>query len=503
VKRIRKLVLLVLVLVVVSLSATTTPAQRGGARTGRDQVQKDEPTESVLEQKLLLDSQPQTDQRLPTGLDEPIDPDTYIIGPFDQFVVVLRGQMQKEILLQVLPEGSVMLPNYGAFRAAGFTITQFREELRALLDKYYKHVEFDCQLIQPRSFVVYVLGEVERPGAVVLTAPFRVGTAIHNAGGIKDKGTLRYIHILEKGDTVQTVDLFSFLRLGQASNNISLKEGQSVYVPAKQRTVYIFGEVWNSGRYELRDGDTIADLIRFAGGGLSYADYDRIVLERNDKSGQVVIEHFNSTQIDTVLLKAEDRVIVPDARMYTGGKFVQIRGGGGREGKVYIEDGETIGSFAPRFIRLTEDHDASRTVIEREDEDGTVDYIRVDLQKVLSGEADGDIPLKNGDIISIPQTDDFVYVAGEVTAPGEIEFQRGLPAERYIALAGGPTRAGSINKLTIFSRDGTSRKGKRDSAVYRGDTILVERTTASYVGPIFVGLTSLTSLILSVIAVSK
>jgi protein involved in polysaccharide export with SLBB domain len=130
-------------------------------------------------------------------------------------------------------------------------------------------------------------------------------------------------------------------------------------------------------------------------------------------------------------------------------------------------------------------------------------YIPVDLESIISGEGDGSIELRNGDIISIPQADNLVYVTGEVVVPGEVEFQKGLPAERYIALSGGPTRGGSMNKISIYSIDGGVRKGDRSSMVYRGDTILLERTRSSYIGPLFVGFTSITSLILSVIAVSK
>jgi protein involved in polysaccharide export with SLBB domain len=189
--------------------------------------------------------------------------------------------------------------------------------------------------------------------------------------------------------------------------------------------------------------------------------------------------------------------------MFDSGAYVQVRGGGGRGGKMFIEEGETLASFLPRIVRLGVDQEINRAVIEREAEDGTMQYIPVDLESIISGEGDGSIELRNGDIISIPQADNLVYVTGEVVVPGEVEFQKGLPAERYIALSGGPTRGGSMNKISIYSIDGGVRKGDRSSMVYRGDTILLERTRSSYIGPLFVGFTSITSLILSVIAVSK
>jgi protein involved in polysaccharide export with SLBB domain len=502
-----KLTSVIVVLVLLLTGATNVAAQSARSRTdpraSAADTDQDKTIQDQERQILLLQSQLEKSKTVPRGLDAPVDPDTYVIGPADQFLLVLRGQVQREVTLAVLPEGSVILPNYGAFPVAGLTITQFREELKKLLKRFYKNVEFDCQLVAPRNFVVYVLGEVEEPGAVQLYAPFRVNAAIEETGGLTLYGSERYIEIRENGETIREVDLFLFLNQGDLNENPVLKEGQSVYVPARHTTAVAFGEVWNPRTFEVRPGETVADVIRYAGGPTNYADFDRIVVESYDRSSRASIERYTFEQVDTVAIHNRDIVVLPDRRTFEGGDYVQLRGGGGREGKVFIEEGETIGSLLPRFARLMENHDIERAVIERENEDGTVSYIPVDFEKLIAGDKEADVTLQRGDIISVPLKDEVVYVSGEVVTPGQVPFQRGLPAERYIALAGGPTRAGSVNKIRIYSTDGTTRDGDRNSTVYRGDTILLERTMTSYVGPMFVAFTSLTSLILSIIAVSK
>ncbi len=495
-------ILIITAAVFVSAAVAPLAAQRSRDRSTTASRKADTDAEELIDQQQDLLEQ-QAARLQPEGLDAPVDPDTYVIGPGDQFILVLRGQDRRELKLQVLPEGTILLPNYGAFMVAGMTITELRNRLGESLKKYYKNIEFDLQLVVPRAFVVYVLGEVEIPGAVRLHAPFRVSSAIEAAGGVKRRGSRRFIEIVEDGEAVRLVDLVSFLSLGDIEANPALKEKQSVYVPPMQAFAQIHGEVWNRGPYEVRPGETIADVIRLAGGTTSFADLDRVILERHSPTGWASIEHYTSADLDTVVVVDRDQIVIPDARTFGSGDYVLISGGGGREGKVYIEEGETIADFTPRFYRLMENHDISRAVIERSSDDGTVEYIKVDLEKVISGEADGNILLEDRDIISIPKAEYFVYVAGEVTDPGAIPFQRGMPAERYIAMAGGPSRNGSMNKLTIFGKEGTSRSGDRNSTVYRGDTILLERTLTSYVGPIFIGLTSLTSLVLSVIAVSR
>ena len=100
---------------------------------------------------------------IPSGFDAPVDPKTYVIGPGDQFVLFFKGT-GREIPLRVLPEGKVLVPNAGMVRAAGLTIEQFRAELARTLATFYKSSEFFCEPATPRTFVVYVVGEVETPG---------------------------------------------------------------------------------------------------------------------------------------------------------------------------------------------------------------------------------------------------------------------------------------------------------------------------------------------------
>jgi len=496
-------VALILLLIGSTIAEAQTSRSRKSTGVGEEEADQEMTIQQQQQQIMLLQSQVDEAKRIARGLDAPVDPDTYVIGPSDEFLVVLRGQIQRDIKLKVLPEGVVLLPNYGTFPVAGMTVTEFRNSLKKLLDKYYKNVEFHCQLVATRRFIVYVLGDVVEPGAVELHAPFRVNIAIEGAGGLQQNGSSRFIQIRENGETVREVDLFSFLNRGDLDQNPALKEGQSVYVPAKHTTAVAYGEVWNPATFEVRPGETVADVISFAGGPTNYADFTRIIVESYDRSSHADINYYTYEQIDSVTINNRDIVVLPDRRTFQGGDYVELRGGGLRQGRVYIEEGETIKSFIPRFARLADDHDLERAIIERETEDGSVQYISVDFEKLLAGDEEADIPLQKGDIISVPLKDYVVYLSGEVVTPGEIPFQRGLPAERYIALAGGPTRAGSVNKIKIYSTDGTSRSGDRNSKIFRGDTVLLERTKSSYIGPMFVAFTSLTSLVLSVIAVSK
>jgi protein involved in polysaccharide export with SLBB domain len=433
------------------------------------------------------------------GLDQPVNPDEYVIGPGDQFVLVVRASGVQHNLV-VLPGGTVLLPNAGLVKAAGLTITQFREELKRVAATYYRGGDFYCELVLPRTFVVYVLGDVRQPGPVEIAAPFRLDMIITAAGGVISRGSQREVQVRNPDGTSKVYDLMRLQRLGELAQNPMLHEGQSIFIPSRGAAADLTGEIWRGGTYEIVAGETIRDLINLAGGFTTNADSAGLVLERITPSNDVSIVKLPLTALDTPL-QDRDVVVVPDRRSFPGIDYVRVQGGGGRDGRIYLQEGETLASFRPRFIRLRNDFDLANSSIERRGDDGTVEFIKVDLKRLVEGDTTSTVVLKSGDVINIPPLQDVVFVAGEVVNPGGQDFQRGLPAGRYIAMAGGPTETGSVDKLEIYDDHGNRRDADRDSVVYRGETILVKRRTGVLLGNLFLGFVSLTSLFLSVYAV--
>ncbi len=488
-------------MIVVMGVTTVAPAQILPSRRTRDPFnqprQETTPTQAAVDS--LRNVQPRV---IPSGFDTPVDPKTYVIGPGDQFVLFFKGT-GREVPLRVLPEGSVLVPNAGLVRAAGLTIEQFRAELSRTLASFYRSSEFFCELVVPRTFVVYVLGEVAIPGPVPMLPPFRVDTAIEAAGGVTNRGSQRAVELREPEKPVIKIDLVKFRRLGEPSMNPMLHEGQTVYVPSRGPSCQVTGEVWRGGDYEILPDETVVDLIALAGGFTTHAKRDEIVLEKLRENDEVTITKMDEAFAKTAIVRDSDVIVVPDKRSFPGIDFVRVQGGGGRDGRIYLQEGETLETFMPRFVRLRNDYDLAHARIERQRGDGTFEFISIDLAKIIDGEASADIPLQSGDVLNIPRLEDVVYVVGEVVRSGEIDFQRGLPASRYIAMAGGPSDGGSVDRLQIFDSYGNRRNGNRDSVVYRGETILVKKRKGVIFGNLFISFVSLTSLFLSVYAVIR
>lgn len=444
----------------------------------------------------------QTQGSLGEALEGPIDPATYVLGPSDQLLVILKGGETSMHYLRVFPEGNVVLPNHGAFQAAGLTLEAFTERIRELLQRYYRNMEIDVQLSVPRRFLIYVLGEVGTPGPVSINAMTRVSAAVEQAGGVR--GSRRLIEIRENGETVRTVDLFMFLQTGDFKHNPTLREGQTIWVPLRKISVNLIGEVRRTGQYEMIEGETAADLFEFAGGLSPFGISDVILRERIVGGKAKPVYTFSLEGADTVNVTHLDVFVVDNILSYDLHNPVQVAGGGGRTGIFEVQEPEPLHDFLLRLWRIEPTaFDVKKAVLERPREDGTSDQIEFNMREVLGGRSHNDMMVQPGDFIVIPPAIINVYVAGEVVAPGPVAFRPGLTAEKYVTLGGGPNDRGSYGKIKIISLAGVERDGERDSIVYRGDTIIIGTKTSKIFGAIWIGVISLTGLVIAIVALSN
>ena len=440
---------------------------------------------------------------VPTSLEGPVDPETYILGPSDELSLIIRGPQTTIQPLRVLPEGYLLLPNLGPYHVSGLTLARLKTDVRSALGRFYKNVEIDLVLTKPRSFVIYVSGEVTRPGAVELTAPARVGHAIAAAGGVRETGSVRLIEVREGGTKIFVADLFRFLQEADVQANPVLKEGQTVHVPPRYMKAITVGELRKSGEFEIVPGETVEDVIRFSGGFGTAADTTHLLLERTNPGEEVVNIVFQSDSAALIELKDLDVVVVPDLVSFHGLEPVEVLGGGGRTGSFQVAESEKLSEFVYRLWRFTPRFDVESAVIERSVAPGQPQYIYFNVRDVLAGEAVGDTILRPGDTVSFPSRERQVFVTGEVVLPGAFPFQPGFSAERYVALAGGPNGSGTYNRIDIFGENGSIRSGDRHTLIYRGETIVVKTKISRQFAGLFYAAATLTSLILSIYAISQ
>lgn len=430
-----------------------------------------------------------------TLIEETIDPATYVLGPGDQLAVSFMGPEPRVIDIAVLPEGDVFIPDIGAIHADGLTLERFRAVLAETIGRSFRNIEVFCYLVAPARFRVFVTGDVNRPGAVDASSVERVTDAIEKAGGVAIGGSRRLV-TLERGGEKIYVDLQRFVHQGDFADNPHLRGGDRVHVPPAGATAVIYGEVHRPGYIEIRDGETVADLIDLAGGFTSDALRDSAVFARVQPNGSVRSTTIPAARFDERLVD-KDEIGIFSRFKYR--KLVHVEGAIQRTGRVYLAENEGLTELIVRAGGFTPDADLASAYVNKKD--GRV--IQVNLRDYLPPNASKNLLLDDGDVIAIPRVPTTVTVGGEVNAPGEFEYMGDLTIVQYIGLAGGPTKDGSVDRVVVYRSDGSARDVSRDDLPGRGDVIVVKRSYARVLGDVFRGVLSAGTLIVSILILSN
>lgn len=302
-------------LVVGLLALVLAAAPAVGQRSLEELVEESVQQETQFEQQQLPEGMVPEEQpiigrvRLPQGAeverlrlsqDRRIDPDTYLVGPGDVLELYVWGEFDRSYLLQVDPEGKVLIPTVGVYHLADQPLSRCKELIDGAAQAKYPGVPITVTLASMRFFTVYLSGAVLREGSQVVQPTTRVSDVIERAGGYLDElrgatieeevagktvQRLRQIQNrpagrrsirLQRGDgRVESVDLDMFHASGRVDLNPYLRMGDVVHVGYRQDEVFIYGAINREGVQEYRPGDVVADLVALANGLRSDAPLER------------------------------------------------------------------------------------------------------------------------------------------------------------------------------------------------------------------------------------
>ena len=115
-------------------------------------------------------------------LDEKIDPSKYILGPGDLMIFYFWGEIDKNYLLRVTPEGYLIIPTVGPVMVADKTLAEIKEEVKSIVNENYEGLRVSFFLKEPRRFRLYVSGVVYVPGMHESHGSERVSDIMDRAG---------------------------------------------------------------------------------------------------------------------------------------------------------------------------------------------------------------------------------------------------------------------------------------------------------------------------------
>ena len=382
-------------------------------------------------------------------------PQNYVVGPGDQLIIDIYGASQQSLKLTVSPDGDVTVPEFGPIRVSGLSINAAQAKIRSKLGSYYQSSEIKTSLGQTRSIMVNVMGEVRVPGTYTLSAFATVFHALYIAGGISDLGTLRSIKVFRQGRQISVVDVYEFILNGRLAGNVRLQDNDVIQVGTYDCIVDISGKVKRPMAYEMRKGESLSALLKYAGGFTGDAYKKLIRVLRNSEEMKSV---YNVEEFDYNSFKLEDGDQVSIDQIYDRFKnMVEIKGAVFRPGMYQFgEEVNSVRSLIERASGLTEEAMTSKAVLRRLKPNRTQEVITIDLEGILRGSV-ADIPLQNEDILFIPTLAEHqnlrtLTITGEVIFPGTYEFADRMTIEDLILQAGGLTDRASTIKVDVSRR---------------------------------------------------
>ncbi|WP_232835075.1 SLBB domain-containing protein [Pleomorphovibrio marinus] len=396
-------------------------------------------------------------------------PRNYVIGPGDMLYIDVYGQSEKYFEVFVTPEGNVLLDNIGPITVSGLTINEAAEMLKARLSRFYTGLTgsnpntfLQLSLGNIRTIQVHLVGEVRLPGTFTLSAFSTAFNALYAAGGPNEDGTMRNVKLIRNNKEIARIDVYDFLMNGRANMEKQLQDQDIILVEPFEGRVSFKGEVKRPMIFEVKAEETLADVLKYAGGFTDEAFRERVSVARVTDKERAVSDVFKD-QFSFFMVKGGDSYEVGKVLdRYTN--RVQIKGAVFREGNYSLSEGMTLTQLIERAEGLRGEAFTKRVTILRTKKDLSPEMKQYDLSAIMQGNQP-DIVLQAEDIIRVPSIYDlsedfYVKIAGEVREPGIYPYAQEMTVEDLIMQAGGLKEAASRTDIEIARR--SSANNARD-----------------------------------------
>jgi protein involved in polysaccharide export with SLBB domain len=399
-------------------------------------------------------------------------PANYLLGPGDELVISLWGETQLRETFIISRDGKIYDEKVGLLNMTGKTMDDALQYLKSQFGRIYATLNgkspstfIDVSLGELRSINVNFVGEVQYPGVYPVHPFSTVITGLIQAGGVNTTGSLRTIQVKRNSEVVTVVDLYDYLLKGNLPYNIQLRDQDIVVIPVRRSTVEVDSAVVNQGIYEGIEGETVFDLIQYAG-GLTPDAADKIGLSRikpiSKRGSEGIYEghYINIENAKLIPIQNGDRISVRN--IFKEKQMVEIIGQVKVPGVYHYYIGMTLkallalgGGFEDSTFWKSVYHDQAE-IIRRDPESRYENVIKVNLADIYNSKGDKDIQLQNLDRVVIHANlnyfeKDNIYISGEVNIPGAYPLiSDNETLKSFLSRAGNLTPKALKNGISIY-----------------------------------------------------
>lgn len=323
---------------------------------------------------------------------------------------------------EVDSKGDIFIQGIGVVKAENRTLGEVENSINSLAAQKYKSLKVKLTVSTGNEFSVFVYGQVNRPGKVVIGNNSTIIDALGAAGGVKKTGTLRNIQYTT-GSKVKSVDLYKAIFMGN-DNNIVLRANDKIFVDSIGKVVAFKNGVSTPGIYEVANNENLEQLIKYAGGLLPVTQTTSVTMTRLDnKTNERVAMNLSWTNAKTTVLQSGDTVEF--RKLYNEVEnVVTIQGNIKHPATFAYKEGMRLSDILRSEYELLEETFINQAVIRRvSGQDNQITTIPVFLQEFFSGM--NDPVLQPRDIISVYKNTNsqFVDVYGCINMPKHLTYK--------------------------------------------------------------------------------
>ena len=312
----------------------------------------------------------------------------YLLDNGDVLAIIFSGIELFSGNYSIRRDGTIVLPEINKLYVKGTTVKELEKDLNELYKESIMRPDIKVYIAKYRPVNIYLSGEIKRPGLYTLdnskdqktnsndsvfntntnivlnplnnfqnqivysvNSPSRVFDALVLGKGITKYADLSSIRIIRNypnnqggGKAIAKIDILSMIKTGDQSQNIELRDGDSIHVPKSRAlireqlieisktnltpdklTVYINGNIAAPGMKIMPQGTTLYEAIASAGGSNSYTgkiDFIRFDKKGNSKKSSIrysqlskANEKFNPILTDGDIIIVRRNIIGKTARV--------------------------------------------------------------------------------------------------------------------------------------------------------------------------------------------
>ena len=384
-------------------------------------------------------------------------PSDYILGAGDKMFIDVYGESESYFQAEISPEGYAILENIGPVNLNGLSLEKAKLRLTNKFKKVYPGIQSRKTFLNisvgiPRAIRINIAGEVNLPGTYNFSAFNTLYNALYVAGGITENATLRDIKLFRNNKLISTVDVYKFLTEGDGSSNVRLENNDLILVNTYSNRISIDGAVKSPGKFEMKDKETLLDLLNYAG-GLSENAFKKSIKLTRIIDGQLKVVDINSDQFDFFKPMDGDKYMIEKIIEKYNNRVI-VKGAVFRPGTFSLTEEMTVKNLIDKAEGLKSDVFFDKAYVTRTNEDYSTSTIALNLKDELKNP---NFIFQEEDVLNILSINDlseenYIEISGQVNNPGIFPFSKNITLSDLILLAGGFKENATSNRIEINRR---------------------------------------------------